>query len=62
MGNDMDRPHIPPPHPAVARGFSMPKEPEEHPKVDEDGILDRRPGAWRRFRAWLSRPSGRHDS
>jgi hypothetical protein len=62
MGNsEADRPHIPPPHPGVAPGFSMPKEPAEHPDYGDEGVQQRR-NAWTRLKAWFAREPGRHDS
>ena len=50
MRNERDRPHLPPPHPAVAPGFSMPKQPAERPDFGDDGVIERR-SLWTRMKA-----------
>ncbi len=42
MTEERDRPHLPPPHPAVAPGFSMPKQPGERPDFGDEGVMERR--------------------
>jgi hypothetical protein len=60
MGNEMDRPHLRPPHGDVPPGFSMPKE-ATTPRLGDDGVHDRR-SWWTRVRAWFAKEPGRHDS
>jgi hypothetical protein len=61
MSNERDRPRQPPPHPAVAPGFSAPKQPAEDASYGSDGARERR-SAWKRFKAWFSRPTPKRDS
>lgn len=61
MSNERDRPHLAPPHPAVAPGFSMPKEPAERPSYSDEGVQERH-SAWERLKAWFRRPAPDRDS
>jgi hypothetical protein len=61
MSNERDLPRQPPPHPAVAPGFSAPKQPAEDASYGRDGARERR-SAWKRFKAWFSRPTPKRDS
>ena len=61
MSNERDRPHLPPPHPGVAPGFSMPKQPAERPDFGDDGVIERL-SFWARVKAWFGKEPGRHDS